>query len=108
VRLTYNFPKCLTSMYIFLCTGHTPLNKHLHCIKKSASTFCPHCPDIEETVHHYLLACLQYQRECHTLITTLGRRALSIQFLLSDPEATPHLIEFINALSRLRAVLGKV
>ncbi|KAG1841901.1 hypothetical protein DFJ58DRAFT_718084 [Suillus subalutaceus] len=95
IKLSTNFPKRLTSMYIFLHTGHAPLKKYLHRIRKSA-------------IHHYLLVCPQYQRERHILATALGRRASSIQFLLSESEATHSLVEFINATGRLRATLSEV
>ncbi|KAG2031395.1 ribonuclease H-like domain-containing protein [Suillus americanus] len=61
IKLSTNFPKCLTSLYVFLRTGHAPLNKHLHQIQKSASPSCPHRPGTDESVHHYLLLCLQYR-----------------------------------------------
>ncbi|OAX32763.1 hypothetical protein K503DRAFT_701563, partial [Rhizopogon vinicolor AM-OR11-026] len=52
---------------------------------------CPHCQPIEETVHHFLLSCPFYQRERHILVNALGRKA-SISYLLTDPNATPHLV----------------
>lgn len=108
VKLSATFSKRLTSLYLFLRTGHAPLNKHLHRIQKSASPSCPHCPNTDETVHHYLLACPHYRKERHLLTAALGRDASSIQFLLSTPEATPHLVTYINATGRMKAVLGVV
>ncbi|KAG2743247.1 hypothetical protein P692DRAFT_20671378, partial [Suillus brevipes Sb2] len=72
------------------------------------SPSCPHCPNTDETVHHYLLACPHYRKERHLLTAALGRDASSIQFLLSAPEATPHLVTYINATGRMKAVLGVV
>ncbi|KAG1808230.1 uncharacterized protein BJ212DRAFT_1280930, partial [Suillus subaureus] len=97
-----------TSLYMFLHTGHVPLNKHLHHIHKSDSLFCAHCPGIEETMHHYLITCCHYQRAWHSLITALGHKATSTQFLLTDLSAIPHLVSFVNATSRLRAILGEI
>ncbi|KAG1810870.1 uncharacterized protein BJ212DRAFT_1250973, partial [Suillus subaureus] len=93
---------------IFLRTGHAPLNKHLHHIRKSDSPSCPHCPGVNETVHHYLLECLHFRHDCHTLIGALGRRATSLQFLLMDSDATPHLVSFVNRTKRFKTTLGEV
>lgn len=108
IKLTASFPKKLTSLYIFLCTGHAPLNKHLHRIHKSVSPSCPHCQGTAESVHHFLHICPQYRCERHILTAALGRRASSTQFLLTDPLATPHLIQYVNATGRMRTVLGEI
>jgi hypothetical protein len=42
------------------------------------------------------------------LIQSLGRKATSISFLLTDEAATPHLIRFVNTTGRLKAVFGEV
>ncbi|KAG2068968.1 hypothetical protein BDR04DRAFT_1022861 [Suillus decipiens] len=91
-----------------LCTGHTSLNKHLHHIRKVASSHCPHCRNPEESVFHYLIVCPQYQRECHIMTCALGHRATSIPLLLLDPDATPHLVHYVNATGRMRTTFGEV
>lgn len=108
VKLTATFPRRLTSLYLFLCTGHAPLNKHLHRIHRAASPFCTHCPHTEETVHHYLTACSHHRRAQHLLIGALGHKATSVQYLLTDPDATPHLVIYVNATGRFRPTLGEV
>lgn len=95
-------------MYMFLRTGHAPLNQHLHRIHKSDNPACPHCPNVPESVHHFLLSCPHYRRERHHLTVTLGRNASSLQFLLSDPEATIPLIKYVNATGRMRKILGEI
>ncbi|KAG2063419.1 hypothetical protein BDR04DRAFT_1131099 [Suillus decipiens] len=95
IQLSANFSKRLTSLYMFLRTGHAPLNSHLFLIRKTASPFCEHCPSVEETVHHYILAYPLYQPS-------------SLPFILTDPNATPHLVRFINATGRLKATLGEI
>ncbi|OJA18739.1 hypothetical protein AZE42_12536 [Rhizopogon vesiculosus] len=108
VKLTATFPKRLTSLYMFLRTGHAPLNKYLHRIGKIGSPQCTHCQGTEETVHHFLIACPFFQRERHHLTNALGRKASSISFLLTDPNATPHLVRYINASGRFKTTLGEV
>ncbi|OAX33068.1 hypothetical protein K503DRAFT_701037 [Rhizopogon vinicolor AM-OR11-026] len=108
VKLTATFPKRLTSLYISLRTGHAPLNKYLHRIGKIESPQCPQCQRTEETVHHFLLSCPFYQRERRILTNALGRKTSSISFLLTDPNATPHLVRYINASDRLKTTFSEV
>lgn len=108
LKLTANFPKRLTSLYIALRTQHIPLRRYLHRIGKAPSPSCPHCPNVDETVPHYLLDCPHYRRERHALLLALGRDATSLSFLLSDSSATPHLVRFINSTNRLSKTLGEV
>jgi hypothetical protein len=89
-------------------TGHAPLNKHLHCIRKTESSHCPHRLRIQETVHHFLLSCPFYRRERNILINVLGRKASSISYLLTDPNATPHLVRYVNVSGRLKTTPGEV
>ncbi|OAX36264.1 hypothetical protein K503DRAFT_826215, partial [Rhizopogon vinicolor AM-OR11-026] len=91
-----------------LCTGHAPLNKHLHRLGKIESPHCPHCQRIKETIHHFLLSCPFYQRERHILVNAFGRKASSISYILADPNTTPHLVRYINASGRLKTTFGEV
>ncbi|KAG2053993.1 hypothetical protein BDR06DRAFT_885002, partial [Suillus hirtellus] len=106
--LTTKFPKFLTGLYMALCLQHIPFNHHLNHISKVPSPHCPHCPTVDDTISYYLLECPQYYHECHTLTCAVGHKASSMSFLLSDPSATPHLIRFIDAISRLRQTFGEV
>jgi hypothetical protein len=108
IKLTKSFPRRVTSLLIGLCTGHIPLNRHLHRIKKVATPYCPHCPHVTETVHHLLIDCQHYAHARQELLNALGRNASSIQYLLSDQGATQNLILFINATDRLKATYGDV
>ncbi|KAJ8588234.1 hypothetical protein M405DRAFT_264463 [Rhizopogon salebrosus TDB-379] len=108
IKLTANFPKRLTSLYMSLRSQHIALNKHLHRIGKIESPHCTHCPQTEETVHHFILDCQHYQRQRHILTCALGRKASSLPYLLSDPDATPHLVRYINGTRRLKATYGEI
>ncbi|KAG1781470.1 hypothetical protein EV702DRAFT_962186 [Suillus placidus] len=108
VKLTADFPKRLTSLYMVFHIGHAPLNKHLHRIGKSESPHCPHCPNIDESVYHILITCLHYRHEHHSLTCALRCNTTSIPFLLSDLEATLHLICFRNAMGQMKATFGEV
>ncbi|KAG1838624.1 hypothetical protein DFJ58DRAFT_641293, partial [Suillus subalutaceus] len=58
---------------------------HLHRIGKELSPYCTHCP--EESAPHFLLDCQHYRCQRHTLTNALGRKASSLSYLVSDPNA---------------------
>ncbi|KAG2107525.1 uncharacterized protein F5147DRAFT_577707 [Suillus discolor] len=62
----------------------------------------------ERREHYYLLACPTYQRARHSLSNALGRQAASLSYILTDPAATPHLIRYVNATGRMKAILGEI
>ena len=49
-------PTTQSTSYCYIClrTHHTPLNAHLHRIKKDHPAKCVYCPDSDETVEHFL------------------------------------------------------
>jgi hypothetical protein len=108
VKLTKSYPKRLTGLLMCLRTHHAPLNQHLHRISKSLTPSCPHCPNIDENIHHFLLACPHYQQERHAMINALGRKATSIPYLLTDEAAIPHLTRYVNATGRLKSIFGEI
>ncbi|OJA19689.1 hypothetical protein AZE42_13476 [Rhizopogon vesiculosus] len=108
LKLTATFPKRLTSLLMNLRSRHIPLNRHLHRIGKSDSPNCAHCPQDEETIHHYLFDCSHVRHERHILTNTLGRKASSLPFLLTNIDAIHHLIRFINATKRFKTTFGEV
>jgi len=109
LRLTGHLKKKHTSIYVQLCTGHIPLNKHLHRIKKSATPMCLQCGDNQiETVHHYLFDCPRYDRERHILRQKLGQNASSTSHLLSEKTAQQVLFRYIDNTKRLHPVFGDI
>ncbi|KAG2129734.1 hypothetical protein DEU56DRAFT_741184 [Suillus clintonianus] len=108
LKLTNGLPKRQSSIYIQLRTRHIPLNYHLHRINKSESPHCPTCPGTNETIHHFIFECPQYQRERHIYANATRRNALSITHLLSSEKATPHLLRYINSTGRLKPTFGEI
>jgi hypothetical protein len=47
----------------------------------SATPNCPICADLEETIHHFLFVCPQYNREHFILSRKLGHKASSLLFI---------------------------
>jgi hypothetical protein len=108
LKLTATFPKRLTSLLMNLCSRHIQLNRHLHRISKSITPNCPHCPQEEEAVHHFLFNCPRIRHERHILTTALGRKASSLPFILTNIDAIHHLVRFINATKRFKTTFGEV
>ncbi|KAG2135239.1 hypothetical protein DEU56DRAFT_738039, partial [Suillus clintonianus] len=99
-------PKRTSSLYVQLRTRHVPLNQHLHRINRSDTPHCPICPGINETIHHLLFDCPQYQHERHILVNALRRDATSLAYLLTSEKAIPHLSRFINSTGRFKPTFG--
>ncbi|KAG1795386.1 uncharacterized protein HD556DRAFT_1213484, partial [Suillus plorans] len=79
-----------------LRTGHAPLNKHLAKIKVADSPMCPTCEQREETVHHYILMCEEYQTQRDALRARTTARMLNLRALLNNPKhVVPHLFRYI-------------
>ena len=98
-----------TAIYTQLHTGHAPLNKHLHQIKKSATPNCLQCEGEQaETVHHYLFDCTRYNREHHILGLKLSHNALSMYHLLSNKSAQQALFCYIDSTKCLHTTFSDI
>jgi hypothetical protein len=54
IKLIDDLPKHHTViLFQLLCTGHVPLNKHLHRIQKVETSKCASCEERDETVMHF-------------------------------------------------------
>ena len=103
LRLVNGLDRHQASLIAQLRTGHIPLNHHLFRIRRSETPTCPHCKGLTvETVRHYLFECPHYQHKCHVLRQKLKRNADSLSFLLSKPEATKPLLNYIHATKRFK------
>jgi hypothetical protein len=102
IKLTAKLSRNQTSMLLQLRTGHAPLNKHLHRIGSIESPTCPACEMEDETVHHFIATCPARDRMRRKTLSTLGRRARSMQTLLTDPKAVPHLLAYVKATGRFK------
>lgn len=103
LKLVDNLDRRQSAIIAQLRTGHTPLNQHLFRIRRSETPSCPHCQDITvETVEHFLFICPHYQHERHIIRRKLRRKAESLPYLLSSPEAVKPLIRYIHATKRFQ------
>jgi len=96
-KITQDLPNEQASLLIQLRTGHIPLQKYLHKIRKVSLPRCPACLIQDETVHHYLLTCPAYRPQRGQLERTMRRAARSISMLLVNPKVFPHLFQYVNA-----------
>lgn len=108
IKLVADLPKRLISLYMYFRTRHIALNSHLHRINCSATPNCPICPHTEESIHHFLFDCPQYDRERFILHQKLGRKSTSLPFLLTDPTAMEHFLRYVNSTGRLKPTFGDV
>jgi len=109
MKLVGRLKKKHTAIYVQLRTGHIPLNKHLHQIKKSTSQSCLQCEGHHvETVHHLLFDCPRYARERHILRQKIGHNALSTSHLLSAKPAQQALFRFIDSTKCLHSTFGDI
>ncbi|KAG2739627.1 hypothetical protein P692DRAFT_20639953, partial [Suillus brevipes Sb2] len=69
---------------------------------------CPICQNTEETIHHFLFDCPQYDHERFILHQKIGRKSTSLPFLLTDPAATEHFLRYVNSTGRLKPTFGDV
>jgi ribonuclease HI len=103
LRLVNDLDRRQSSIIAQLRTGHIPLNQHLFRIRRSEAPTCPHCQGlIVETVRHFLFECPHYQHERHTLRQKLKRKADSLSFLLTKPEAVKPLLNYIHSTKRFK------
>ncbi|KAL0881953.1 hypothetical protein ABMA27_001708 [Loxostege sticticalis] len=90
-----------------LRSGHMPLNKFAHLMKKTDSPNCVVCNQIED-VQHILMECVQYRQNRLDLVARLGLNVLNIGLfhqILSEPtsQSAEDLLEFVINSIKLRA-----
>ena len=85
------------SLIMQLRTGHMPLNKHLHQIRKALSPICPACHRADETAHHFLIKCQAHKHAQHGLRMILGRKSMSIKHLLGKSDTMEMLLDYVAA-----------
>ena len=81
--------------------------------RKASSTYtrstaltatCPACLLEPETVQHYLLSCPRFAVERTRHFRRLGRRSLTLSYLLNTKGALKPLFAYINDTGRLRGI----
>lgn len=90
----------LASLISQLRVSHAPLNNYLFYFKKTNSTRCPACSDLQETVEHFLLQCPKYAHKWWPLQAQLNRTHPSLIDILSNPKIIILLINYIDATKR--------
>jgi ribonuclease HI len=100
IKLITNLPRRLASTLTQLRTGHAPLAKHLHRIKKNDSPICPACLQCPETVHHLILHCPAHKNARERLRNKTGRRNIDITKLFTKPDNLQALFKYISETGR--------
>ena len=93
---------------IQLRAGTAPLYDHLHRIDCAPTATCPACLLEPETVRHFLLKCPKFAVERTRHFGRLGRRSITLSYLLNSQGALKPLFAFINDTGRLRGTFGSL
>jgi hypothetical protein len=93
-----------SSIIYQLRSGHSPLNKYLHSIKRSETPNCNHCKK-EEDVAHYLIKCSKYSAQRRIFRQTITAEKIkinpnSIKDILDTPKVFQSLANFILTTKR--------
>ncbi|KAF7333686.1 hypothetical protein MSAN_02411700 [Mycena sanguinolenta] len=106
ITFTDLHPRSLAVLLLQLRTGHIPLAKHLHRIRKLDSPICPSCRQADESVAHFLLWCPHHAPARQLLHAAVGPDSLALHKLLGTGKSLPHLFKFLRRTGRFRNVHG--
>jgi zinc-binding in reverse transcriptase len=101
-KITKHLHRRHTAWLIQMCTGHVPLNRHLHRIGKANSLKCPVCKEKDETVHHFLIECKAYAAQRKEMERKLKCDARSMRTLLLNSLTIPTVFKFISQTGHFR------
>jgi predicted regulator of amino acid metabolism with ACT domain len=62
---------------------------------------CPGCREAKETVHHFLLVCLKYEKQRDKMRKEVGVGGMKMAKLLGDHRRVKHMVEFIESMEQL-------
>jgi hypothetical protein len=83
-----------------LRTGHNSLTSYLKCFDIVDDATCPGCGDAEETVHHFLMVCLKYERLRNKMRKEVGVGGMKMEKLLGDSRRIKETAEFVERTER--------
>jgi ribonuclease HI len=104
--LADNLPRSLAVLLLQLRTGHVPLAKHLHRIRRADSPICPCCRQADESVSHFLLHCPEHLRARQELYRAAGPDVYVLHKLLGSSKLLPHLFRYLGRTGRFHTVHG--
>ena len=100
LKLMAQLPRKLTNILTQLRTGHAPLAKHLHYIKKTDSPLCPACLQNTESVQHFLLHCTAHQEARQRMWHNTGGHNINLSRLFTTAKSLRILFWFIAETGR--------
>ena len=96
------------SMLVQLCTGHTPLKKHLFWIGRAEGPTCPTCGQDNESVHHFLFDCTMWRQERWRMGSSLGRATKEADSIMNTPKGIVELMKYVGCTGRFRGAIGEL
>src|SRR6266481_4054920 len=104
IKATDQLTQAQASIIMQLQTGHVPLNGFLQRIGKVTSSKCPACPEVMETVHHFLFKCPAHAHAHHGMSRALGHKSKSLQHALGNQEAFKPVLKFIQVSGHFKLI----
>ena len=96
-KALYNTPfRYDQQLTIWLRTGHSPLQAHMHRTGRADDPFCQHCSQQPEGRRHLILECPKYETLRRALIDPILARHQGCPMQRSDPLAIDFLLEDEN------------
>lgn len=89
-----------------LRTGHAPLHGHLFKIGKADSENCPNCPNVKETVKHFLIDCPKWKEKRKTLERMDARRSKEVKHLLGNIRFVNETLRYVDETGRFQGTHG--
>jgi ribonuclease HI len=84
LKYTKGCNRAQTSILMQMRTAQLGLNRHLYQIDQTDEPYCPHCPQEEETVRHFLIDCGYYAKIRQPIRLALRREWRQLDLWLSD------------------------
>ena len=108
IILTSKLPRKLTTILTQLRTGHAPLAKHLHRIKKADSPMCPACLQDTESIQHFMLHCPAHRDARLILRNETGGRDLKIDKLFTNSKTLRALFRYVADTGRFLSNIEQI
>jgi len=105
-QITSSLNRRQISILTQLHTGHAPINKHLHRIRKNDTPYCPQgtCTGITEDIRQLIFTCPSYNHTRYQLTRSVGKKALSSTKLFADEKTIPHTLTYLNKIGRFKHI----
>jgi ribonuclease HI len=107
LKYTKGCNQAQTSMLMQMRTARTGLNQHLFQLHQADEPYCPHCPQEEETVRHFLIDCGYYTKIRQPVRLALQREWRKLESWLSDKKRRQAVLNYIAKTKRFQSTFSE-